>query len=69
VTSVAVREVIAGHIDELNVRLERWETVKKFAILPQDLTVEEGDLTPSLKVKRRTVEQKYMDVLDGMYDS
>jgi len=69
VTSAAVREVIAGHIDELNVRLERWETIKKFAILPQDLTVEEGDLTPSLKVKRRTVEQKYMDVLDGMYDS
>jgi long-chain acyl-CoA synthetase len=69
VTSAAVRDVIAGHIDELNARLERWETIKKFAILPQDLTVEEGDLTPSLKVKRRTVEQKYMDVLDGMYDS
>jgi long-chain acyl-CoA synthetase len=69
VTSAAVREVIAGHIDELNARLERWETVKKFEILPHDLTVEEGDLTPSLKVKRRTVEQKYMDVLDGMYDS
>ena len=61
--------MIAGHIDELNARLERWETIKRFAILPQDLTVEEGDLTPSLKVKRRTVEQKYMDVLDGMYDS
>jgi long-chain acyl-CoA synthetase len=69
VTSAAVRDVIASHIDELNARLERWETIKKFEILPHDLTVEEGDLTPSLKVKRRTVEQKYMDVLDGMYDS
>jgi long-chain acyl-CoA synthetase len=69
VSSAEVREVIAGHIDELNARLERWETIKKFEILPHDLTVEEGDLTPSLKVKRRTVEQKYMDVLDRMYDS
>ncbi|HEX6578843.1 MAG TPA: long-chain fatty acid--CoA ligase [Jiangellaceae bacterium] len=69
VTSVEVREVIAGHVDELNARLERWETIKKFEILPHDLTVEEGDLTPSLKVKRRAVEQKYMDVLDRMYDS
>jgi len=69
VTSAEMRDVIAAHIDELNARLERWETIKKFEILPNDLTVEEGDLTPSLKVKRRTVEQKYMDVLDGMYDA
>jgi long-chain acyl-CoA synthetase len=69
VTSIAVRDVIAGHIDELNARLERWETIKRFAILPQDLTVEEGDLTPSLKVKRKVVEMKYADTLDRMYTS
>ncbi len=69
VTSPAVRAVVAGQIDELNTRLERWETIKKFEILPRDLSVDEGDLTPSLKVKRKAVEQKYMDVLNGMYDS
>ncbi|MGH8823373.1 MAG: long-chain fatty acid--CoA ligase, partial [Jiangellaceae bacterium] len=69
VTSSAVRVVIAGHVDELNARLERWETIKKFEILPRDLSVEDGELTPSLKVKRRIVEQKYMDVLNGMYET
>jgi len=68
-TSPAMRAVIAGQVDELNTRLERWETIKKFEILPRDLTIEDGDLTPSLKVKRKSVEQKYMDVLNRMYDS
>lgn len=62
-----VRELVQGHIDELNARLDRWETIKKFEILPHDLTIESGDLTPSLKVKRKMVEKRYMDVLDQLY--
>ncbi len=62
-----VREMVAGYVDELNQRLERWETIKKFEVLPHDLTVEDGDLTPSMKVKRKAVEKKYMSVLDSMY--
>jgi long-chain acyl-CoA synthetase len=61
------REMVQHHIDEMNKDLPRWETIKKFAILPRDLTVEEGELTPSLKVKRKEVEKRYMDVLDGFY--
>ncbi|MGH8825987.1 MAG: AMP-dependent synthetase/ligase [Jiangellaceae bacterium] len=64
-----VRVLVQGHIDELNARLDRWETIKKFEILPDDLSIEGGDLTPSLKVKRKAVEKKYMAVLDGMYSS
>ncbi|AYY14086.1 long-chain fatty acid--CoA ligase [Actinobacteria bacterium YIM 96077] len=63
-----VRELVQGQIDELNSRLGRWETIKNFEILPHDLTIESGDLTPSLKVKRKAVEKRYMDVLDRMYD-
>jgi long-chain acyl-CoA synthetase len=63
-----VRSMLEGHINELNSRLERWETIKKFEILPTDLTVEDGDLTPSMKVKRRTVEHKYIGVLNAMYE-
>jgi long-chain acyl-CoA synthetase len=69
VATVQVHELVQGNVDELNARLERWETIKKFEILPQDLSVEEGDLTPSLKVKRRVVEKKYADTLDRMYTS
>jgi long-chain acyl-CoA synthetase len=54
-------------IDELNSRLNKWETIKKFEILDRDFTVEEGELTPSFKVKRKIVETKYRDILDSMY--
>lgn len=53
----------------LNQGLARFETVKRFAILPGVFSVESGDLTPSLKVKRSVVSRKYKDVIDAMYQS
>ncbi len=67
VTSPQVRELVQGYVDELNSRLARHEQIKKFEILSDDLTVEEGELTPSMKVRRSAVEQKYADTLDRMY--
>ena len=63
-----VRTLIAGDVEEANRRLPRWETIKRFAILPRELTVEEGDVTPSLKLKRRAVAAKYRDLLESLYD-
>ncbi len=60
-------QLIAGYIDELNAKLNRWETVKRFAILPRDLTIEAGEITPSMKVKRRDVEAHFADQIDKMY--
>ena len=51
----------------LNGQLNRWETIKKWKILPNDLSIESGELTPSLKVKRKVVEDNYRDILDGFY--
>ncbi len=68
VSSTPVHELIEGHVAEANKQLERWETVKKFEILPSELSVDEGEITPSQKVRRRAVEQKYAEVLAGMYD-
>ena len=62
-----VRALIQGYVDMLNKGLPSYETLKKFAILPADLSQENGELTPSLKVKRKVVEQKYKQVLDGFY--
>jgi long-chain acyl-CoA synthetase len=59
--------VVAAGVKQLNAGLNRWETVKDFRILEHDLTIESGELTPSLKPKRRVVEQRYKDVLDEMY--
>jgi len=63
----AVRDYVQASIDELNGRLNRWETIKDFRILDHDLTVEADELTPSLKVKRKVVESKYQTLLDSMY--
>jgi len=61
------KELLAPYFDEVNKSLAKYETVKQFAILPVDLTVEAGELTPSLKVKRKVVEKKYAAMLDKMY--
>ncbi len=66
-TSNAVRDMVQGYVDELNVQLNRWETIKKFIVLDHDLSVESGELTPSMKVKRRIVEDNYRDRLDALY--
>ena len=62
-----VNEAISGYVDELNKHLNRWEQVKKFAIIDRELTVESGDLTPSLKLKRKVVVDNFHDKIDGLY--
>ena len=65
--SDAVRANVQSAVDALNAGLNRWETIKKFEILDHDFSIEDGELTPSLKVKRKVVETKYADVLNSMY--
>jgi long-chain acyl-CoA synthetase len=60
--------MISEYVKELNARLNRWETVKKFTILPRDFTVETGELTPSLKIKRRGVETNFSADIEKMYE-
>ncbi|MDP1918051.1 MAG: long-chain fatty acid--CoA ligase [Myxococcales bacterium] len=59
--------LIKPFVTEMNKGLASYEAVKNFAILPKDLTLDAGDLTPSLKVKRKAVETKYKDLLEGFY--
>jgi long-chain acyl-CoA synthetase len=67
VTNPKTKEMVQGYIDEVNAQLPQWETVKKFEILPEDLSIDSGELTPSLKVKRKVVEKKHTDLLDSFY--
>ena len=55
VQSDEVQKMVGGYVDELNSHLNRWETIKKWKLLDHDLTVESGELTPSMKVKRNVV--------------
>lgn len=62
-----VRRSIQRYVDRANSRLERWETVKRFAILDHDLSDDEGAVTTSLKVRRGVVARKYADLVDELY--
>jgi long-chain acyl-CoA synthetase len=64
-------EVVAyyqGLVDELTPGLAQFEKIKKVALLPRELTQEAGELTPTLKVKRRTVEERYKPQIDALYE-
>ena len=66
--SDAVYQLVEGYVAQANKQLERWETIKKFAVLPSELSVDEGEITPSMKVRRGAVEKKYVTLLDSLYD-
>ncbi|NUR09070.1 MAG: long-chain fatty acid--CoA ligase [Nocardioidaceae bacterium] len=67
VGSQQVHDLVGGYVETLNQRLNRWETIKKWILLDHDLSVESGELTPSLKVKRKVVEQNYKDDIEKLY--
>ncbi len=61
------RVAVEGYVEQLNKHLNRWEQVKRFAIIDRELTVEAGDLTPSLKLKRKVVVDNFHDKIDDLY--
>jgi long-chain acyl-CoA synthetase len=62
-----VEAVIQKHVDELNSELPSYETIKRFAILERDFDQESGELTPTLKVKRKAVSEKFSDRIEKLY--
>ncbi|GAB3089593.1 AMP-dependent synthetase/ligase [Nocardioides zeae] len=67
VSSPAMQKLIDGYVEQLNARLNRWETIKKHTILDHDLTIESGELTPSMKVKRPVVERNNQETIENLY--
>ena len=62
-----IRELIQGVLDRANAKYAQVEQIKKFALLPHDLTQEGGELTPTLKLKRNVVSERYADVFEALY--
>jgi len=62
-----IKEYIGDIVKEKSRDLASFETIKKFEILPEDFSQEAGEITPTLKVKRRFVSEKYRDLLENMY--
>ncbi|MBF8174305.1 long-chain fatty acid--CoA ligase [Streptomyces olivaceus] len=67
VAAPATVEMVDGYVKQLNEGLQRWQTIKKYRLLPRDLDVEHGEITPSLKLKRPVVEREYKGLIEEMY--
>jgi long-chain acyl-CoA synthetase len=65
--SAPVQSLYRTVIDELNAGLAPFETIKKFALLDRELSAEAGELTPTLKVRRKIVSQTFAEVIEGLY--
>lgn len=63
-----VQELYEGILEELNRDLASYETLKKFRLVPDEFTIEAGELTPTLKVKRAVIEEKLAELIDTMYE-
>ncbi len=66
-TNPEIRKAIEAHVEEINKKFARVEQVKKISILPRDLSQEEGELTPTLKVKRAVVTAKHEKEIEELY--
>ena len=64
-----IRDSIETHVEKINQKFARVEQVKKIEILPHDLSQEGGELTPTMKVKRNVVAEKYAAQVDALYGS
>ncbi|MEV6369144.1 long-chain fatty acid--CoA ligase [Micromonospora musae] len=68
VTAPQAQAMVEEYVTQLNSKLNRWERIKKVTILPRDLAIEHGEITPSLKIKRRGVEANFAAEIDKMYE-
>ncbi|MEK9138070.1 MAG: long-chain fatty acid--CoA ligase, partial [Bacteroidota bacterium] len=65
--SPEINNLIDQNIDQLQKDLANFERVRRFALLEKPFTIEDGEMTPSLKVRRKVVEQRYAELIEGMY--
>ncbi len=67
VSAPKVRELYRGIVEDLNKKLAHFETIKKILVVPDEFTVASGEITPTLKLKRRVIEAKYKQQIDELY--
>ena len=63
----AFRAYLEEYVDRINATLATFESIKRFAVLPDQLTVASGTLTPTLKLRRRTIDERYRDIIESLY--
>jgi long-chain acyl-CoA synthetase len=67
VNNEKIKNLINREVEKYNQDFGKWEQVKKFVLLPMEWTVEAGELTPTMKVKRKVINERYAQLVDQMY--
>jgi long-chain acyl-CoA synthetase len=62
------RAAVQRVVDEVNAELNRWETIKYFRLVPHEFSEDRGEMTPTLKIKRRVVQDRYREAIEPMYE-
>jgi len=62
-----VVKLISGEIDKVNNQIARVENIRKFRLLDKKLYTEDGEVTPTMKVKRKSISKEYKDIIEEMY--
>ena len=60
--------LVQGIVDDVNRERSRFEQIKRFVILPRDFTMEQDEVTPTLKLKRRAIMKNFADAVDALYE-
>lgn len=66
---IQLEEYVKHKIDEINKELDSWQQIKKFKIIDQKISIESGEITPSMKLKRQTIEQKFQNQITQLYQN
>ena len=65
--SAEVRELVQGIVDGVNARRASYEQIKRFVVLPRDFSQEEGEVTPTLKLRRRQIQEHFAPDIEALY--
>ena len=67
--SEEIKSELQSEVNRLNEQFSNPEQLKKFVILPRDLTIDNGELTPTLKIRRKQINENWSDMIESMYDN
>ncbi len=68
INSVELNQYVSKKINKINTQFDRWQQIKKFIIISDEISIETGEITPSMKLKRAIIEQKYSKIIDDIYN-